>query len=98
MQIVYKTKKLEKLCSSFELVQKKYSSAIAEKVMLRLDQLSAFETVEQLISSRLGRCHKLVGDRASQYALDLVGGYRLVFEKVENTLTVVEIVEIVDYH
>lgn len=38
------------------------------------------------------------GDRKSQYAVDLVHPYRLVFEKRGTEIQIVCIMEIVDYH
>jgi hypothetical protein len=47
---------------------------------------------------RLGRCHPLYGDRLGQYAMDLIHPYRLIFTQYGNTVDIVEIQEIVDYH
>lgn len=54
-----------------------------------------------------GRLHALGADRAGQYALDLRGPSRLVFEPLagdgtggpdEAAITAVRIIEVVDYH
>lgn len=58
-----------------------------------------------------GRLHPLSGDRRGQYALDLRGATRLVFEPNdeplpelpaggidESSVTAVRIIEVVDYH
>ena len=58
-----------------------------------------------------GRLHGLTGDRAGQYALDLRGSTRLIFEPNhdpvperqgggvdESRVTAIRIVEVVDYH
>ena len=44
------------------------------------------------------RCHPLYGDRLGQYAMDLIQPYRLIFTQYGNTVDIVEIQEIVDYH
>lgn len=65
---------------------------------MRIDQIRASETVEEMIRYRIGRCHPLKGSRDGQYAVDLVHPYRLVFEKQGEVIQIAHIMEIVDYH
>lgn len=51
-----------------------------------------------MIQYRIGRCHPLKGNRKNQYAVDLVHPYRLIFEKKESEIQIVNITEITDYH
>lgn len=71
---------------------------MAEVIHLRIDQISAVDSVECLLQYRIGRCHLLTGDRRNQYAVDLIHPYRLIFKKVEIENQCVCILEIVDYH
>ena len=71
---------------------------MAELIHLRIDQLNAAETVEEMINFSIGRCHQLNGSREGQYALDLVHPYRLIFVKIDDQIQIVKIIEIVDYH
>lgn len=71
---------------------------MAEKIHRRIDQISAAYSVEMMVENRIGRCHPLNGDRKGQYAMDLTHPYRLVFEKRNEQIIAVEILEIVDYH
>lgn len=71
---------------------------MAELIHLRIDQLNATETVEEMINFSIGRCHQLNGNREGQYALDLVHPYRLIFVKNDDQIQIVKIIEIVDYH
>ena len=71
---------------------------MAELIHLRIDQLNAAETVEEMINFSIGRCHQLTGNREGQYALDLVHPYRLIFVKIDDQIQIVKIIEIVDYH
>lgn len=71
---------------------------MAELIHLRIDQLNAAETVEEMINFSIGRCHQLNGNREGQYALDLVHPYRLIFVKNDDQIQIVKIMEIVDYH
>lgn len=71
---------------------------MAELIHLRIDQLNAAETVEEMINFSIGRCHQLNGNREGQYALDLVHPYRLIFVKIDDQIQIVKIIKIVDYH
>ncbi len=71
---------------------------MAEKIQMRIDQISAADTVEMMIQFRIGRCHALTNNRRGQYAVDLVHPYRLVFAKRGNEIQIAHILEIVDYH
>ena len=68
------------------------------KLYERLQQISQATSIETLIFLRLGRCHPLYRDRLGQYAMDLIHPYRLIFTQYGNTVDIVEIQEIVDYH
>lgn len=71
---------------------------MAEKIDMRIGEISAADTVEMMIQFRIGRCHPLTQNRKGKYAMDLVHPYRLVFEKNGNEIQIANILEIVDYH
>lgn len=96
--IKYKSRDLEKTCTIACEAIKKYGQEMADLIQLRIDQISAVDTVEELQQYKIGRCHKLIGDRKNQYAMDLKHPYRLVFEKREERVQIVLIIEITDYH
>lgn len=98
MDISYKTKKLEKICNNYTVARKEYNSNMADKIHQRIDNITAAPNVEMLISCKIGRCHTLKGDRAGQYAMDLVHPYRLVFTVKGEAIQIANIVEIADYH
>lgn len=98
MQITYKSRALEKVCTNAYEAEKKHGREMAEKIHQRIDELSAADHVETLIQFRIGRCHALTGNRKNQYAMDLVHPYRLIFEKNGNMLQIVRIIDIADYH
>ena len=98
LEIVYRNKKLEKVCTNAHEAEKSYSPQMAEKIHMRIDEITAADTVEMLVQFHIGRCHALHGDRKGQYAMDLVHPYRLIFEKRGDLIQVALIVEIVDYH
>lgn len=98
MQIKYKSRALEKICTNASEAEKKHGKKMAEKIHQRIDEISASDTVEEMIQYRIGRCHPLNGNRKEQYAVDLVHPYRLVFEKEVKVIQIAYIMEIVDYH
>lgn len=98
MQIEYKSNKIKKICTNVSEAEKKYGRKMAEKIHLRMNQISAAWSIEMMIESRLGRCHMLKGNRKNQYAVDLVHPYRLVFEKKGEEVQIATIIEVVDYH
>lgn len=81
MQIEYKTKKLEMVCTNAAEATKAYGQEMAAKLHQRIDEIKAALSIEMMIQYRIGRCHPLKGNRKNQYAVDLVHPYRLIFEK-----------------
>lgn len=81
-----------------KIADRAYGREMSEKIQMRIDEISAADTVEEMIQYRIGRCHPLSNNRKGQYAVDLVHPYRLVFEKRGNEIQIAYIIEIVDYH
>lgn len=98
MDVKYRNKGIEKVCTNASVAEKKYGSNMAEKIHQRIDQIKAAENVEQMIQFKIGRCHPLHQNREGQYAVDLVHPQRLVFEKEGNEIQIANIIEIIDYH
>ena len=71
---------------------------MAVKIFQRINEIKSIDTIENLVKFGFGRCHALEGNRSSQYAMDLVHPYRLVFISNDDTLQVVKIIDITDYH
>ena len=98
MEIKYKNKKIEKICTNAKAAERFYGNKMAEKIHMRIDEISAADTVKMMIKFHIGRCHSLSNNRKGQYAVDLIHPYRLVFEKYGDMIQIAYIVEIVDYH
>lgn len=79
MDIIYRNKKVEKCCTDYKKAVQKLGMASAKKLFLRKEQISSFDILQHLIESRLGRCHKLIGNLDGYYTLDLEHPYRLAF-------------------
>ena len=98
MDITYKTKKLEKICTDAKAAEKTHGRQMAELIHQRIDEITAADTVEMMIQFHIGRCHPLKQNRKGQYAVDLVHPYRLIFEKHGNMIQIAHILEITNYH
>ena len=98
MELTYKNKKIERVCTNAGIAERTYGREMACKISQRIDEIKAAETVEMMIRFHIGRCHPLVQDRKGQFAVDLVHPYRLIFKKDGNEIQIVKILEIVDYH
>ncbi|MFH1685945.1 MAG: killer suppression protein [bacterium] len=110
MIILFKTKKLQKRCNSLEEARKKWGPVSGEKLMQRLDELDAADSLLDTLNLP-GTYHALTGDRAGQWGVGLKHPMRLIFEPADEPLPlleddslniaavkVVRILEIVDYH
>ena len=89
---------MRKVCTDAREARKLYGEIMARKIHQRIDELTAADSVEMMIQCHIGRCHRLIGDREGQYALDLDHPYRLIFTQIGNEIQIVEVQEIVDYH
>ena len=98
LNIEYKNKAIEKVCTMASKAEKEYGKRMAELIQLRIDQITAAESVEELVQYKIGRCHALHNNRDGQYAMDLVHPQRLVFRKRGETIQIALIEEIIDYH
>ncbi len=98
MDITYKNKKLEKICTNAKAAERAYGSKMAEKIHQRIYEIYSADTVEMMVQFHIGRCHLLTQNRKGQYAVDLIHPYRLIFEKSGDEVQIANILEIVDYH
>ncbi|MEQ8384183.1 MAG: hypothetical protein RH949_17675 [Coleofasciculus sp. A1-SPW-01] len=108
MEIDFKDKKFKALCEQEKLAQRKLGEQMARNLQARLADLIAASSITELCA---GHPHSLKGDRAGQYALELVQPKRLVFEPDHDPvprlkdggidwsrITQVRIIWIGDYH
>lgn len=82
MEITYKTNKIKKVCTDAKFSDRTYGNEMSEKIQMRIGEIEAMDTVEEMIKYHIGRCHPLTNNRKGQYAVDLVHPYRLVFENM----------------
>lgn len=98
MQIEYKNKRIERVCTNASAAERQYGIKMACKIHMRIDEIAAADNVEELIQWHIGRCHALANNRKGQYAVDLVHPNRLVFTIQDGLIQIACIQEIVDYH
>ena len=96
MEITYKNKSIQKVCTDYSEAIKAYGQKLADIIHRRMKEFRATETEQDL--SFVDRCHKLKGKRKAQYAVDLGHPFRLVFELTSKDPLVIRIIEIEDYH
>ena len=85
MDISFSKNELQKLCENSRLMVKKFGMPCAKKLMARLADLQAAETLEDVVA---GRPHPLERDRLGQFAVNLHGGVRLVFESADDPVPI----------
>ena len=98
LDIKYKNKTIEKVCTKQSEAIRRYGPRMAEKIDQRIGEIMASDSVEFMIKYRIGRCQPLTNNRKAQYAVDLVHPYRMGFEYKGEEVQIELIIEIVDYH
>lgn len=56
LQIKYQNNKIKKVCTDAHVAEKKHGKEMAEKIHLRIDQITAALSGEMMIQYRIGRC------------------------------------------
>lgn len=111
MEIIFRSSKLQKPCSSERESNRKWGAENARKVRQRLADLEAAEILADISALSPARCHELQGDRAGQFAVDLRHPFRLIFEPAQDPVprkedggidlqkvTKIRILNVEDYH
>lgn len=109
MYIKYKDDRLKKTLNDRTKLARAYGTGNARKIVQRLGEITASSSLRMMLKCRIGRCHLLKGDYAGMYAMDLEGGWRLLFRPVLQegqslseidflTIEIIKIMEVTDYH
>ncbi len=111
MQLLFRSRKLQKQCSSSKELRRTFGVEQAIVVEMRLSELRAAANLAQMRYRPRARCHELKAEREGQLSVDLKHPYRLVFmpaheplpKKLDGGLewekvTEIIILEVVDYH
>ncbi|HDS03148.1 MAG TPA: hypothetical protein ENN72_05500 [Firmicutes bacterium] len=109
MEIEIKDRKLAKRYHCKRKMEKEYGSKNAKMITQRINELQAIANLGLMMSSELGRCHKLTGNYKGLYGLALQEPFRMIIEPVFetqedenkgrlNAVKKVIIRKIIDYH
>lgn len=79
MNIEFKSRKLEKELKDINSASKSYGGDIARKIIKRLYEIQAANTLNDLNKLPPTRCHRLKGDLKLYLAVDLKQPHRLKF-------------------
>jgi len=110
MRIKYKNNKLGKQLANASSIKMNFG-VNAKRISIRLADIESSPTLAVLIQIRAANCHPLGGDRKGEWAVDVSGNFRMIFELDHDPLpqtndgfidvssiTDIRIVEIGDYH
>ena len=93
MNIEFHNNNLRKNYEDVNKGSRMWGSQVARRYIQRIEQIEAMPTFHSLFSVGSLRLHPLKGSRQGQYALTLVGRYRLIVERddASNTVLVLEV-------
>ncbi len=110
MEIVFRQNRLAEVCNT-EADAKRRWGQYAQKVMQRLAELAAAETLADMGTLPPARCHQLVGNRKGQFGVNAGPRLRVVFEPANDPIprkgdrgidlakvTKIRVLAIEDYH
>ena len=97
MDIRYKNNKIRKVCTEARLARRKYGLSMADLLEVRLKQLIVATSIDWLVKNELVVVILYMGtDWTICYGLNTPISF--IFTQYDNTVDIVEIQEIVDYH
>ena len=80
MDVRFKKKKTQKACETERERNKTFGQARAKKILRRLEVLEAADNLDQVSHVPPERCHQLGNDRDEEFAVDVEGQWRIIFE------------------
>jgi proteic killer suppression protein len=86
MEVVFRTRKLQKASNSEELLKREYGAVNGRLIMRRLLVLQNANSLVDVPRDRPDRCHALAGERQGQFAVDVKHPFRIVFEPANDPL------------
>jgi plasmid maintenance system killer protein len=111
LEILFKSKKLEKILGSRKDIVREWGEQNGRIIMKRLTELIAAENLSVISKIPGARPHPLSGSFKGMYAVDLKQPYRLIIQPFNNPLplkkdggldlekvTIIKIMEVGDYH
>ncbi len=97
MELTYKNEKLKNICENQKYnreLTKDYGADVAKNLPKRINQLKAFDSLNDVPINPPFRRHKLTGNRKNKFAVDITRRYRLVFTQKDNNIIIEDLKEI----
>lgn len=79
MQVSFDNRKTQKLFNSGKEILKNFGSAVGKRVMQRLAELEAAQSLQMVSHLPPPRCHELVSANGHVFSVDVSGNMRLLF-------------------
>ncbi len=98
MDIRFRTNKLERAYRNSKDGVRLLGTERHRRFVQRIDLIGEAQSVEELSRLPVLHWHSLHGDRAGQYAVTLIGNWRLILILVEDAPNTVCVEEVIDYH
>ncbi len=111
MDIDFARARLKKMFNSGKDLKRAYGDRMVRTIAMRMAVLRRAQTLSMVPVTKPDRRHQLEGNRAGQYAVNLVHPNRLVFEPNHNPMprkedggidtdqvTAITIIEVINYH
>jgi len=86
MEVLFRTRKLQKTLSSEELLKREYGAENSRLIMRRMLVLHSADWLADVPRDKPDRCHALEGERQGQFAVDVKHPFRIVFEPANDPL------------
>ena len=88
MIVKFRNQTLRKSYEDANRASREWGPRVARRYIQRIEQIEAMPNFHSLFSIQSLRLHPLKGNRRRQYALRLVGRYRLIIEQDDTSDTV----------
>lgn len=107
MEIYCQTKKMTRIIESEALIIKEFGTKIGKKLMQRISEFRAADSLDQISHLPPQKLHSLNGKYDGCFAVNVTENFRLVFEAytvdeestmIKSDATIIVIKEVVDYH
>jgi proteic killer suppression protein len=82
MELRFRSKKIKKQCENPQKAQKDFGPRMGSVLTQRVSELAAATNLLDIKHIPAARLHRLKGNRADEYAVDLVHPFRLVFKPI----------------
>lgn len=90
VKIVFRTRALQRLCNDRKIAQKELGEAIAKRLMQRLADFDAADSLADISHLPPARCHELSGEKSGLLAVDLPHPFRVEFRPADEPLPLLD--------